>query len=265
MFKDERYWGKQVIERPRSGSRNRNAKVRKFGKIVKDPDYGYEYYGATKIPMSMNGRAYGWDSKGFSDVLGPVTGFLVSQVGKPWDEVYSILKRRLGGFSWPLQHILKFHVDVDANTYRGVDGNIWVCEKNGVSCLSRKYSSHRPEFYVEPETRRLRMLPFRKSGWRWKSKIERKASEVVRIPDGRSMVKINGQWYMGRYVRSPYRSAVYRPKRKYEYTSSPNGMVQEYSAEWPNYIDGDDTMVFTGKRQASRKEIRRFRLLALKP
>ena len=51
------FFGREVIERPRSGSSNRSAKARKFGRIVPDEETGFEYYGETKIPSFMGGRA----------------------------------------------------------------------------------------------------------------------------------------------------------------------------------------------------------------
>jgi hypothetical protein len=152
-------FGKVVIERPRRGSSARNAKVRWFGRFVEDPevDGGIEYEGPVRIPRSahaegfLKGKIY---DKSFTDVLGPIKRYLHSNVGRPWNKVYSELSQALGRGTWPVRHILEQHVNVATKTYRGVDGYVWELGSRGPS---RVEATYRNEFYVQPETGILRL------------------------------------------------------------------------------------------------------------
>lgn len=187
-------FGKVVTERPRRGSRNRNAKVRKFGKMVRTED-GIEYEGYTKIPCSW--KAYGWGHKEFTDVLGPIEGFLINSCGRRWDLVYSELCRTLGKGTWPVRHILTDHANVATNTYRDGDGDIWNQGEYGEERITRKKYEY-GEFYVEPETGILRYTGIRI----WKSSDwnrDEHAGDKGRHPDGRFFVRLNGLWFLGHY------------------------------------------------------------------
>jgi hypothetical protein len=71
--------------------------------------------------------------KGLTDLLGPLRRWLQSQVGRAWNDVYSEIARTMGRCgSWGVRHILSTHLDVAVHTYRGIDGNVWVCDGQGV-------------------------------------------------------------------------------------------------------------------------------------
>src|SRR5215472_15371027 len=92
------YFGKQVIERPRRGSRTAlSAKARHYGRIADDGD-GPEYEGFTRLPVSGKQEGYHkkLGDKDFSDVLGPLHNFLRSSRGRLWDDVYSEIVAELG-------------------------------------------------------------------------------------------------------------------------------------------------------------------------
>jgi hypothetical protein len=216
-------FGKVVIERPRRGSSARNAKVRWFGQIVKDPevDGGFEYEGPTRIPGSahaegfLKGKIY---NKSFTDVLGPIRGYLRSCVGRPWSKVYSELSEALGQGSWPIRHVLEQHVDVSAKTYRGVDGHVWELGSHGPRDVVATY---RHEFYVEPETGRLRLClrpPADKSGPTFRD------LHLVKADGHRWFAKVDGIWFLGEFVDEADKSyAVAFPDR-----SSYSGGVRRF-------------------------------------
>lgn len=187
------YFGKQVIERPRRGSRTAlSAKARSYGRIVDYGD-GPEYEGFTRLPVSRKQEGYNkkLGDKGFSDVLGPLQNYLRSSCGRPWDDVYSEIAYHFGRFTRRegLRHIIDAHMDVAVNTYRGVDGNVWICDKHGVHKVGGFYY----DFYVEPETGILREAAnYRK--WRSiaREKEAAKQLEVVPIAEGREYRKIDG-------------------------------------------------------------------------
>jgi hypothetical protein len=188
-------FGKVVIERPRRGSGARNAKVREFGRMVSTED-GMEYEGFTKIPCSFKAyRVLDGDSKEFTDVLGPIRGFLKNSVGRLWDDVWSEMKQTLGRSSWPVQHILKDHVDVERCTFRSEAGNVWCHNRYGESRITGENYRSR-EFYVEPETGILRFQERKSYHGRLRSKPD---PNLCQHPDGRWFARINGLWFLGHY------------------------------------------------------------------
>jgi hypothetical protein len=192
-------FGKVVIERPRSGSSARNAKVRWFGRIVEDceVDGGFEYEGPTRIPGSAHAEGFlksKIEYKRFTDVLGPVKGYLRSSVGRLWNKVYAELSQALGRGTWPVRHILEQHVDVSAKTYRGVDGAVWELSPRGPR---KVVPSYRPEFYVEPETGILRVCPKQA---RDKRQPSFRDLNLVKADGDRWFARIGNVWYLGEYV-----------------------------------------------------------------
>src|SRR5262249_35468799 len=75
---------KVVTERPRHGHRNRSQKW--GGRVAED------YDGRTFV-SSARRRQYGWYAKEFSDFLAPLRRYLRAQVGRPWDKVYSEIRK----------------------------------------------------------------------------------------------------------------------------------------------------------------------------
>jgi hypothetical protein len=77
---------KVVVERPRGQSYVPN---RKFGaRLPYIPDHEYEEQ-PKRVGISESYRNYGYSEKWFSDLLGPLERFLQSNVGRPWNKVYS--------------------------------------------------------------------------------------------------------------------------------------------------------------------------------
>lgn len=195
--------GKCIIERPRAGSHHRNAKVRHFGKFVKDKDGNIEYEGFTRIPVSF--RAYGYNHKEFTDVLGPLRRYLQASCGRPWNDVYSEIARTLGHSGYAIHHIIEAHLDVETCTFRGEDGQVWYC-KDGVWPITHSYKW--VQFYVEPETGILRSIdPRRWRQWRQRQKPKPPLMRIA-ISDGKDYRKINGVWFYVEFhtveVRHPY-------------------------------------------------------------
>lgn len=247
--------GRVVIERPRSGSSNPSLKARRVGKIVCN-DEGYEYDGPLRIPSSGNGmRMYSEKigDKSFSDVLGPINGYLINSCGRKWDDVFSELSRGLGAFSWPLQHIMRFHIDVEVNTYLGVDGKIYAENKYGHQCVSdATYSYRRGEFFVHPISRVLCVAP------RAKRVIEKQEPPRRYAYGSRWFVLIKGIWFIGTYRHSGFHPVERTGRHGREYWAEVN---------WPDFTirygkDGEvGTYLFSCIKQASKKELKDLRRL----
>ncbi len=190
------YFGKQVIERPRRGSSAPSHKISRYGKIVLTED-GPEYFGATKIKMHMGATPHRtWDDdKGFTDVLGPLKGYLRSSCGRPWDDVYSELAKVLGSAGYALGHIITDHLNVATNTWRGTDGNVYD-DRDGTEKVGGYYS----QFYVEPETGLLRDGDSYSHWYPRKYKAPPVPATEIAIGDDSEYACIKGIWYYTEFV-----------------------------------------------------------------
>lgn len=92
---------KVVTERPRRGHANPSKKT---GKRLSKDEFDNDDHGSSRAPVSRR-RQYGWNSKEFTDVLGPLRGYLRKQVGRPWNKVFSELSQFLDKRSITGQHI----------------------------------------------------------------------------------------------------------------------------------------------------------------
>ncbi len=237
-------FGRCVIERERRGSSNSSAKARMIGRYVHTED-GLEYEGPSKIPVSR-GRIQGYFpkllDKDFSDVLGPVRGYLFSKVGCRWDDVYSELSQGLGKFSWPMRHILEQHVHVAIDTWRGRDGQVWHTKTTGSrsngSGPQRVDGGWDSEFYVHPETGTLRAM--RKRSWRkdWNREDIPATDRLLTTENGKSLAKVNGCWFLCTYAEAECKNEV--------------------QAAWPDYKPvWYRIRRFTKIKSANKKEIRK--------
>lgn len=228
--------GKCVIERPRRGSSAPSAKVREFGKLVRTED-GVEYFGLHRIPASRKAyRILYSDAKDSTDVLGPIESYLRSSCGRHWNDVYSEIRKTLGHCGWAVEHIIRDHINVGVNTWRGVSGKIWVDDKSGVHEVGYSYRMH--EFYVEPETGILRAAPNRRSWHASRRPKEKTFAEAVVLTDHTEYRLIKGVWYF-----QDYREVEVRVFERNGYGGRP---IYNYETQ--------KTVVF--KRQLGKKELK---------
>ena len=96
---------KVVTEAPRRGHANPSSK---WGRRLTKDEYNLDDHGASRGPTSRH-RQYGWNAKEFSDVLGPLRGYLRKQVGRPWDKVWSEITHNLDSRSLDWAAHLRSH------------------------------------------------------------------------------------------------------------------------------------------------------------
>jgi hypothetical protein len=241
--------GRVVIERPRRGSSNPSLKARKVGKMrLDDADWwDWEYEGPARVPNSAKMEGM-WDhsigTKGFSDVLGPVKGYLKKSVGRKWDEVYSELCAVLGSGSYPIRHVLYEHIlrDVETNPLY----------KNGKVYNNPGARGRYSDYFVHPATGILHEEY--KPRWRRKYRRPKTRPETdrVRLDAERWFVFIDGIWYIGTYSEKNF--SVYEPRAvKYGWESP----YRIGGVEWPDFQNGK-TFIFQKIKQASRRELKKY-------
>jgi hypothetical protein len=173
---------KVVVERERGGSSRRN---RKWGKrlcFVPESDYDDQ----PKFASSARRRQYGYNSKWFTDVLTPLEGFLRSNLGRPWDKVYSELRQGLDVRKVTGRHIFD-HLEsmVATDCWIGADRDVYA-RPRGYAVLG---------FYVHPRTGLLCFAPKQSARQRKKERLLRQEIDEIRLDRSRSYKLLDGQWY----------------------------------------------------------------------
>lgn len=182
---------KVVTERPRHGHSNRSKKTSKTlskDEIVDmgypDEDAGAEAdSGPTRHKVSRRGQ-YGYDAKSFSDLLGPLRGYLKKQVGRPWNKVHSELCKHLDKRSISGLHIWD-HVNSEVEQKCYMEGK-QVMAIPAYSWRSRKVSG----LYVHPVNGLLSWAPERR--YRYRPRVDPDVKKLDQLTELRRM---DGLWY----------------------------------------------------------------------
>lgn len=164
---------KVVIERPRHGS---DLPSRKWGWATNSYDPA-KHDDQPQRAASGRSRQYGYNARTFTDVLGPLKRFLAGAVGRPWNEVYSEIKKSLDASTVTGQHIIDHvwnFVSRECYEHRGrilgsrfgnaVTG-FYVHPRTGILCHEAQESkADRQARYNKPDanTRKLAPLEFHK-------------------------------------------------------------------------------------------------------
>lgn len=220
---------KVVVERERHGSTRTNRKWGKRLAFVPDADYDDQ----PKFVSSGRRRQYGFDCKSFSDVLGPLKSFLHSKVGRPWDKVYSELRRGLDVRKVTGRHIfdhLEFMVETDCSV--GADRKAYTGD-----------GRYRVDgFYVHPKTGLLCFVPRQSARQRKKERSLQQDIDEVKLGRFHSYKQIENLWYW----------------IAYEYVEVERGTMR---SRW-DVVDRRNLKLNSGrwriavsKRQCNRKEV----------
>lgn len=182
---------KVVIERPRAHS--------SWGYRAERPRLkGIDIEKLDDLPKKQGMRAPydSWDTrKDFSDLLGPLRGFLISNVGRPWDKVYSEIRERLNPNSTPQIHIMN-------HLWQMVERNVKI-DADGVMRVNGRYGRYEVspgDMYVHPRTGILCRVPERRSPWKGKRKTN---PDIKVIGPEQELHKINGVWFWALFSDVP--------------------------------------------------------------
>ena len=224
---------KVVIERPRSGHSLPSAKT---GLRLRQYDESDEF---DELPRRVSGTRNKHlrprNTKHFSDLLGPLRRYLRSNVGRPWDKVYSEMKQHLDNRKTTGRHIFE-HVE------REVVLDCFETEDRKVYERSRFGGRVFPVtgFYVHPRTRLL--------CWKDPGKSERyhpPPSVLTHLGDGWYRVKLDGIWF------------VVQLEFVGEQKTTPGGkLLNEERVTKETWQQGKRLWRFINKRQYNHKELK---------
>lgn len=255
-----------VIERPRHGHGRSYHQVRRAesrGDLEDLP---------TKRSMRRPFRQRYID-KDLSDLLGPLEGYLNSQIGRPWDKVYSDIRKNLNPNSTTQIHIVGHLTDMVAiNVIRNSQGDL-------IEQGDRSPSRVRPgDLYVDPKSGLLL-----RNGQRI-AKVDYHAIQQVEIAkiyrsfgEEKEAFKVNGIWYWATYSDVPpveYYYALDENRNRIRlvhprFQVEPNDLRVPQRIDWKGIVEYHDARRFSygsaaryrsGKVQMSRDDLRKHGL-----
>lgn len=194
---------KVVTERPRRGHSNKSKKTGRTLSKDEIHDMADEDLdsGPNRAKVSRRGQ-YGWEAKDFSDLLGPLRGYLRKQVGRPWNDVHSELCQHLDKRSLSGQHIWD-HVswEVDQDAYMD----------HGRVMHKPRWGFIRPVegLYVHPVSRILCWAPKRR--YRYRKTPDPNLRKLTPTSEHR---RIDGIWYLLHYAFQTVAVPWFNPNTK---------------------------------------------------
>ncbi|QGZ94237.1 hypothetical protein [Terricaulis silvestris] len=249
---------KLIVERPRRGRAVAGLRPGRSRALVDDDGEPIKAKGARE-PKGREPR-----NKQFSDTLNPLKRYLASNVGRPWNKVYSEIAEHVKPTSTVQQHILQHVDDFVATKTRMKAGAVMVTPHvGGERALSEDWCL----YYVHPRTGLLRKNDKYKrlSAVRRAARIAEEAAraERMRVIDAKTQAHLFGNdWWevklakIGRqtitdrhgrvnYIETPYSDVVRSAKL------SKLGLAELY---------GREDVYASEKRQLSKAEIKRLKL-----
>lgn len=128
---------KVVTERPRSGPRFKQPKGYKKSSVIDENSPKTE-----KIRLKW--KAHYSNTKCFTDVLGPIFGYLNSKVGQPWDEIYSEICKSMPNNSTNTSHVREHITSVVETNVQIINGFVYDSAGLGI------FTGWRSQYYVHP-------------------------------------------------------------------------------------------------------------------
>jgi hypothetical protein len=223
---------KVIVERPRTGGGG------KYPRAGRDRQ---------RIALEERPRTEGmrrpWagGGKSLNENLSPLRRYLASNVGRPWDKVYSEISAHVDRSNAVQAHIwqhIEQYVCVKAEV---IDGRV-------IDLGNRRSWTHwQPELYVDPRTGILR----RKKRWRaWRAPSEPPPAPMHPVGENRVARRVDGVWY--EIELRPYderRLAAFDVVLKKDASALNQGELQRTYG----------TAVYAvSKRQLGKREIRRI-------
>lgn len=174
---------KVIVERPRFGSRLRCARKGYRKELQRTPP--------DEQPRREGIKWRGGKMKMFNEHLGPLRRYLQSNVGRPWDKVFSEICERIDRGSVVQDHV-RDHVD------EYVIRDVVMCGRVPCHSAGRLYGrplwvgSRGGQFFVCPKTGLLRQVPSRPAA----EPEAKKSAQPVRVDDRQVCVFLDVAWHL---------------------------------------------------------------------
>jgi hypothetical protein len=222
---------KVVIERPRHGHWMPSAKTKLRIKQY-DPENEYDD-SPRQVSAAKLKHTYG--KKYFSDLLGPLRRYLRSNVGRPWDKVYSEMKQHLDDRKTTGRHIFE-HVEreVALECFEAEDRTVY---ERAAFRGTRPVSG----LYVHPRTK---LLCWKDPGKRVRYQPE--PSALTHHSDGWYRVKLEGIWFIVQLE--------FMGEQKVAPDGKTWGNAERVTKD--SILRGTRLWRFINKRQCNRKELK---------
>ncbi|MEQ1820324.1 MAG: hypothetical protein ABL871_17115, partial [Terricaulis sp.] len=190
---------KVIVERPRTGRSRAGLRPGRTRTLVDDDGEPIKAKGArepTKRPQR---------DKGLNETLNPLKRYLASNVGRPWDKVYSEISEHLKPTSTVQQHVRDHLQDFVATKTRTRAGVIMVTNRWGGE---RALSDDHCLYYVHPRTKLLRKNEhYQRLGARWRAERIKEAAEIakrMRVVDDKTQLHLfDDAWWEVKLARIP--------------------------------------------------------------
>lgn len=138
-----------------------------------------------------------YNSKSFGENLNPLLNYLHAQVGRPWNKVFSEIKKVNQGGGAVSNHIFQHLFDFICLNVIKKDGKVYSTE-NGVRELYSYRSGNKGALYVDPKDGIIKLYKTKKKKYR-----RRKEEVTVKVIDNIEYRKIDGIWYLCRFDDVP--------------------------------------------------------------
>lgn len=250
---------KVIVERPRAGRSVAGKRPGRTRALTDDDD---EPIRAVKPAREPKNRVQ--KTKSLNETLNPLKRYLASNVGRPWDKVYSEISEHLKPTSTVQQHV-RDHLDDFVATKTRM--------KAGVVMATRRFGGEAPIadqyalFYVHPRTGLLRHNENRKT-WSAQRRAAKLAAELelaarMRVIDDKTQAHLfDGAWWevkLAKVKRHPHKTA----SGLSYYSEEPfTDVVQsaKMSSLPRELLYGREGVYARAKRQLSNAEMKRLRL-----
>lgn len=256
--------GKVITERERA--RSRTSVTEKDGAYIRWQGHDGNYDDQPKrAKISAHGR-YGWNAKEFTDVLGPLKGYIQKNVGRPWNKVYSEMCQYLDKGKLT-------HAHVFTHVFQWVGRNVVRCEDGAYREpheMTSWRSTYAPDFYVHPKTGILmknKRVRESKQEVAKRRKEERKNRTEIEIDGSSCYKKIDDLWYILKirvatnFEASEYRAVqLTRFKDAIIFTDKDRAMLDAYAFKQTKVITINNKQYYVqDKRQVGRKDLKKIK------
>jgi len=146
------------------------------------------------LPKSEGMQRPHFNRKGLTDLLGPLKRWLQSQVGRPWNDVYSEACAVIKPDSIIRAHVKTHLLEFVLRTTFMHEREAWYFDRWGRACLVLSEQSRWRRFYVHPETGMLEAIP-RKPRSYWEAQKRQEPVTVQWISNRLARKQIRGLWF----------------------------------------------------------------------